>query len=196
MFGIEIGIGILKEFIAIISKAGDLLKLVANILTGICKELGIIQPETDEVELGDRAIQAEQEGIKPENYDTYQEYVKAINEFEIDPEKSKQILPEEKLAKALEIEAILLVANNKPEVVSFLELVANHKDYFTDIKCKELGKLLVTAAGDVINISDVVNGREKSFDKIDSAYDALAKIEKQIDPNITDAEADERAHKI
>ena len=44
------------------------LKMVVNSLVNVCKALGLIEEDTDPEELGDKAIQAEESGIKPENF--------------------------------------------------------------------------------------------------------------------------------
>ncbi len=41
--------------------------------------------------MGDKAIQAEEHGIKPEDFSTYSEYVKSVEDFETDSERSKEI---------------------------------------------------------------------------------------------------------
>ncbi len=49
-------------------------------------------------------MQAEEAGIKPENFETYQEYKATIDAFELDPEKSEKYKPEEKVAAGLGVE--------------------------------------------------------------------------------------------
>lgn len=198
MFGFIAGIvSAVSSIVTAIAKVAPLLSAVANVIMGICKALGLCKPEEKVEDLGDKAIQAGDEGIKPENYSNYQDYVKAVQDFEVDPEKSKRITPEEKLAKALEVQANLL-AEKAPElgVMDYLSLIANHTDYFTPDKTTELGKLLLTESGAVTNVAGVLNGTEKNPDKIGAAYETLAKVEKQVDPTISDNEALKRAMNI
>ena len=193
----DIVVGGIESFISTISKVGEILQVVANMLTSICRELGLLPPEIQEEELGDCAIQAEEEGITPDKFDTYQEYVQAIQDFDIDPEKSAEISPEEKLAKALEVEANLL-HHEKPEiaVTACLGLIAGHTDYFTPEKVEAIGKMLITTSNLVTNIANVVEKKEMNPDKISVAFETLADIEKQIEPGISDDEALTRAMKI
>lgn len=79
------------------------LKVVAAI-DAVCKVLGILETDESTEDLGDRAMQAEEAGIKPENFETYQEYKAAIDAFELDPEKSEKYTPEEKVAAGLGVE--------------------------------------------------------------------------------------------
>ena len=79
------------------------LKVVAAI-DAVCKVLGILDADENTEDLGDRAMQAEEEGIKPENFETYKEYKATIDAFELDPEKSEKYKPEEKVAAGLGVE--------------------------------------------------------------------------------------------
>lgn len=195
MFGFLVSA--VSSIVTAIKAIVPVLKAVANVVMSICQTLGLIKPEEKVEDLGDKAIQAGDEGIKPENYANYQDYVKAVQDFQIDPEKSKRISPEEKMAKALEVQANLL-AEKAPElgVEDYLNLIANHMDYFTPERSTELGKLLLTESGAVVNVAEVMNGTEKNPDKIGEAYETLAKVEKQVDPTISDNEALKRAMQI
>ncbi len=195
MFGFLVSA--VSSIVTAIKAIVPVLKAVANVVMSICQTLGLIKPEEKVEDLGDKAIQAGDEGIKPENYANYQDYVKAVQDFQIDPEKSKRISPEEKMAKALEVQANLL-AEKAPElgVEDYLNLIANHMDYFTPERSTELGKLLLTESGAVVNVAEVLNGTEKNPDKIGEAYETLAKVEKQVDPTISDNEALKRAMQI
>ena len=198
MFGFIAGIvSAVSSIVTTIKAIVPVLKAVANVVMNICQTLGLIKPEEKVEDLGDKAIQAGDEGIKPENYANYQDYVKAVQDFQVDPEKSKHITPEEKMAKALEVQANLLV-EKAPElgVMDYLSLIANHTDYFTPDKTTELGKLLLSESGAVTNVAEVLNGTEKNPDKIGAAYETLAKVEKQVDPTISDNEALKRAMQI
>lgn len=198
MFGFIAGIvSAVSSIVTAIKAIVPVLKAVANVVMNICQTLGLIKPEEKVEDLGDKAIQAGDEGIKPENYANYQDYVKAVQDFQVDPEKSKHITPEEKMAKALEVQANLLV-EKAPElgVMDYLSLIANHTDYFTPDKTTELGKLLLSESGAVTNVAEVLNGTEKNPDKIGAAYETLAKVEKQVDPTISDNEALKRAMQI
>lgn len=75
----------------------ELLVLIPMI-TGALKALGIDESEEAEV-IGDKMLQAEEEGITPDRFDNYEDYSKAIENFELDPEKSTKYTNREKLDK-------------------------------------------------------------------------------------------------
>ena len=111
---------VIKTIKTFLSLAVECAKIVGNVLTEIAKALGLIKPDENAIELGDKAIQAEAEGIVSEKFETYQEYLQAVRDFEIDPEKSMQISETDKLAKGAEL--ITLCADEKFKGVNVLGL--------------------------------------------------------------------------
>ena len=85
---------VVVKAIAIADIAIKTLKVVGNALVKLGKTLGLIKPEAKVEDLGDKAIQSE---YKPEDYNSYAEYVKAVEDYKLDPEKSKNISEEEKI---------------------------------------------------------------------------------------------------
>lgn len=78
-------------------KFWETVREVVNLL----KDLGIIETNEKPEEIGDRCKQAEEAGIDRTKFDTFEEYEKAIRDFKLDPENSKNIPIEEKLKYAL-----------------------------------------------------------------------------------------------
>ena len=108
MLGIILGAvaGIVATAVSVtktITVVGTALKTLGDALIGIAKTLGLISPEEKVEDLGDKAIQAEEQGINPEDFTTYAEYVKSVENFEVDSEKSKEISEDEKSLKGIEL---------------------------------------------------------------------------------------------
>lgn len=94
MFGLIVGVLKVAALVATVVDAG----------VSICRHLGILKPETKTEDLGDRAMQAREAGIRAEDYDgRFDEYKEKIENFEIDPEKSKTYSPADKIQAAGEI---------------------------------------------------------------------------------------------
>ena len=70
---------------------------VVSIAETLMHVLGILKPEEKLDEMGDRALQAVEKGIVPEKFEKYEEYVNAIRNFELDPEKSRSVEREVKV---------------------------------------------------------------------------------------------------
>lgn len=122
--------------------AAEGLTAIGNALTAIGKALGLIRPETQVENLGDQALQAEEAGITPDAFDAYEDYVKAVESFQLDPEKSKQFTPEEKVKKG---SSWPLVSQQKdfPKFLSRLSLSLAHWSTITLLSStKNLWKFL------------------------------------------------------
>lgn len=168
----------------------DVLKLVGKVFLAIGQALGIIPPEKEMEEVGDQALQAEESGIKPENFKSYEEYKKAVESYKTDPEKSKQYSPEQKIQKAIEFEAAALLSKypNLPVEDIFTTVVQNYK-YFTPERVASLGPIIKDNVEFLGDVAHYMQGKEKNLDKIDSTVDILTQIEKKLNPTISDADA-------
>ena len=186
----SVGTALVKS-LAIIGMAIQGLKVIGNVLIGIAKALGIVKPATDVQELGDKALQAEEAGMKHENYASFAEYVKAVDNFTLDPEKSKLTTEEEKLGKGIELGCGVMV-EKFPElpIKEFSEFMGKNPEYFKD--ADKIAALFDLAAKDGKTFTEVVGymtGKEKQYEKIHSAVSALTKIEKIANPDISDRDA-------
>ena len=98
------GVLSLAKVLPILPPQVEAFLLAVKVIDIVCKALGILDADENTEDLGDRAMQAEEAGIKPENFETYQEYKATIDAFELDPEKSEKYKPEEKVAAGLGVE--------------------------------------------------------------------------------------------
>ena len=181
MLGIlEIGSLVATMLPKIIEIAGKNLLLVASIITGILKGLGIIDSGETPEDLGDKAIQAEESGIKPEDFDSYEEYVKAVQAFETDPEKSAQITENQKIEKGMEITTKVAVERfGDSFIVEFAPLLAAYPlffkgqepYYFYTEKFKETPELLA-------DMARFLKGNEADATKAEKTLETIFDIEK------------------
>ena len=166
------------------------LKALGNALMGIAKAVGLIQPETKVEDLGDKALQAEQEGISPEQFNNYGEYVKAVEGFKTNPEKSKLLTEEEKVNKGIELTTGVTVERFEGfPIDKFFMYAGNNPEYFTEAKMKELGKLMEVDGKYVSDVLNYMNGTEKNDFALEKIMDTLIDIEKKVNPNISDDDA-------
>ena len=176
--------------LAVVGLAVNGLKALGNALMGIAKAVGLIQPEMNVEDLGDKALQAEEEGIKPENFNSYAEYVKAVEGFKVDPEKSKQLTEEEKVKKGIELTTGVTVERFEGfPIEEFFTYAGKNPEYFTEAKMKELGKLMEVDGKYVSDVLNYMNGTEKNDFSLGKTIDTLTKIEKKVNPNISDDDA-------
>ena len=161
---------------------GALGKVVAA-LDIIGKILGVQEPDEDTDDIGDRAIQAQEAGISPENYATYQEYSAAIKSFELDPKRSAEISDLDKKLAGIATQAWAYEEKFGVDGVGLLTKTVESPDYFT-------GDRLASFLDKVENISDVVqylDGKLSSNER--NAVEAkLVEAEKTINPEKTNAD--------
>lgn len=198
MFGILLSIA--STVVGALSSLGlaiEGLKLVGNLLMGIAKALGIIKPETEVDELGDKALQAEEEGIRPENFETYEDYVKAIEGFKVDPEKSELYTEEEKINKGIEVTSTL-TAEKYPDldVESLAIAIADSPEFFNSKVVEKLGDMLKNGTDSIDNILRYIDGSEKNIGRIDTAIDDLKNIYKSANPEVSDNMAEDMAIRL
>lgn len=200
MFGFIVGaVGALvsaavtvSKALAVVGLAVQGLKVIGNAITSIAKALGIIKPERDVEEIGDRALQAEEKGMTPDKYASYEAWIKAIDEDDwgYDPEKNKNMDSEKKILKGVEVSAAVTM-EKFPDlpIQDFFTVSANNQDFFSVDRMSEIGKL---ASNDVESFGKIVNyvtGSTTDHAKINDAQDILMDIEKSIEPGISDDSA-------
>lgn len=100
-------------------------------IIGILKDLGIIETNEKPEEIGDKCKQAEEAGIDRTKFDKFEEYEKAIREFKLDPEKSKNISIEEKLQYAMGFYSMMFEEKYKiafEDIVKFSKYLIKFND--------------------------------------------------------------------
>lgn len=166
------------------------LKVVVKALVSLCKALGLIEEDKEPEELGDKAIQYEEAtGKKPEDFDSYEEYLKEVEEFEVDPERSKQISEEAKQLKAAEISTAVLMEkfpDLKPET---LETILTTKNLSPEKMAAYIGTMKDGTPETLTNIAGVLTNSEKNPDKREAGLYAMLSAEKAMDPTIDDKQA-------
>ena len=172
--------------LAVVGLAVQGLRVIGNVLTSLGKALGLIKPETKVEDLGDKAIQSE---YNPENFDSYADYVKAVEAYDLDPEKSKLTTEEEKIKKGMELAAGVTIEKYQDfPIEEFCVAVGQNPEFFTEAKMGEIAKLMEADGQYITSILNYVNGSEKDSNKIQAAVDTLLGVEKSVNPVISDKE--------
>lgn len=156
----------------------------AQILSGILKGLGLINPDEEVTDLGDKALQAADDGITPEKYNTYEEYLKAIEDFDLDPEKSKEIDEGKKLEKGVEVITATLVERYGDVMGDFLLLIGKNQPYFME----RMPFITTVVRDSIANFGDIVRyiqGTETDTKKSNDTLRVLYDIEKKVNPEAT-----------
>lgn len=168
------------------------IQAISMAVQALCKVLGIGQDEQVE-DLGNRAIQAEEAGISPEAYDRYSDYLEAIKNFKVNPERTKDIDPETKALKGLELYVVALQEKYPDlQIANLIAHAATNPEYFKDKeRLEQLGKVISEDPSKIDDLNQFFNGEVLADDKYFEVRDVLADVEKQAFPNKTTVEIDE-----
>lgn len=173
--------------LAVVGMAVEGLKVIGGALLNLAKSLGLIKPQMQVDELGDRAIQS---NYDPEDYNTYDDYVKAVEQFELDPEKSKTISEEEKIKKGTELAAGLMIEKyNDCPMEKFCVEIGNRPDFFSEGIIKGVGNLIASDKNMISDITGFLDGTLKNDDKLEDISGKLADIYKAENPGISEGDA-------
>jgi hypothetical protein len=142
-----------------VKTGGGLLGALGGMAGNLLKGLGIFGSDDPDVpEWGDRAMQAEEQKIFPDQFENFDDYMEKLRNFDLDPEKSKESNVEEKTFKGLEVSGRALEDKfNSPEgsMSNVFLLAGSNPDYFTS----ERFRSLLESGINISEISDYFCGR-------------------------------------
>lgn len=143
---------------AALSAGGSLLGTVGNVASNLMHGLGLFKKNETLPDMGDRALQAEAQDIKPQHFDNFSQYIDKLRNFELDPEKSKVITQDQKTFKGLEVAGRALEDKyNAPEggMANVWALAAQSPEFFTS----ERFESILGSGMDITIIADYFDGK-------------------------------------
>jgi len=165
------------------------LTVVAQTIIVLCKELGLIEDKSIEVdELGEKALAAEEQGIKPEQFETYEQYVKEIEKFEVTFEKAAYWNQEDKVKKGTIVATGLLLEKFGPIVNDLLVEINKRPEYFTTDRMKVYLDLASNQDLDINEVAQYLDGEMKGLGEKKAVNEKMLEIESKIHPTMTLAE--------
>lgn len=177
---------------AIVKIVGVQLEKFSRAMEAFFKELGLIEPEEKMEELGDKALQAEQDELEPiklEDFDSHEKYLAAVREYEIDAEKSALIPQDDKLHKALEILLGMSIEQYGQMMSEFGQIVVNNPEFYSkEGRLAEFASLMRSDPKTFEEIVNYIENKNMSTEKNDAAFDKLVEMEKKNSPEATDIE--------
>ena len=158
----------------------------AEALVAIGKVLGLIPKHEEAENLGNKIIQAEEENIKIGNFDTYEDYMDAIDDFEIDAENCKDIDINEKLAKTVEF-VVAALREKYPEagfdkLFEVIVLSDENRDFFTAERFVELAEVMEEQPQVIEGVTKLLSGEDMCHEEYVYIMDILMNIEKKLSP--------------
>jgi hypothetical protein len=134
---------VLPKLGPLLAQGLEALKVVAQIVDTIALFFGIFKGEETTENVGDRAIQAAEQGITPERFDDFAQYMDALREFKLDDDKSQKIPVEQKIVAGFALAGRGLDDKfNTPEgtMGNMIPLIAANPLYFSAEKLTQFLK--------------------------------------------------------
>jgi hypothetical protein len=165
--------------------------VVASAVIDVCKQLGLIEDKSLEpAELGEKALAAEEEkGIVPEKFERYVDYVKEIENFNVDESKVDKWSKEEKEQKGFELGTGLLVEKYGTSIADVMMEMAKRPDFFTADRAKLYMEKTASNDIDMQEISKFLDGKLKNVDVMTKINEQMIHIESEMNPNNSQLEA-------
>ncbi len=150
-----------------VSVGGSLLGGLGTMASNLVKGFGFFRDEDPPTpEWGDRAMQAEEQNIHPDQFENFDDYLDSLRNFDLDPEKSKESTVDQKTFKGLEVAGRTLEHKfGAPEgsMANVFVLAGANPDYFTS----ERFQMLLGSGMDITSIADYFEGRLGGAESLD-----------------------------
>ena len=181
---------IIKPFLGL--EIGNILiviQVIATVIGRIADMLGVKEKEDSTEEIGMKAEEAEKKDIKPENFDSYQEYINYIRqEIEIDKKKLNNLSDEEKVKYGTVGTAILVKGIEEKEKFEIpAEFVVEIGKQ--DMSMEETRQYIKEFKEQNLELKDFTNYRKGTIDNVKTIREVGHAIEsaiKELNPDMSD----------
>lgn len=170
------------------------IKIIGGIIGVIAEALGLKKPEEKPEEIGIKAEEAANNGIKPENFDSYSEYISYLREnIKVDKEKIDNLSDEERLKYTAVGSSILVKGIEEKEKIEipaeFVLEIAKQK-----LQAEEVREYMKNFKESGLQLSDFTKYLKGTLDS--NAYEKVGKtIEnaiKTLNPQMSDQDIDNK----
>ena len=187
------------EILEIIQTVGAVLKIIetviqvlAPVIQKIGQALGLIDEGEKSEDLGGRALNAEDAGIRPEDFGSFEEYLQEVKKFP--PENDKPL--EERMKKGAELVMGVLAEKCPGLETEVFAALKELPELTTENWGSGLGALLKSGELNPTAVSDFLLKRSMSDNERYKVMDSFIGIEKKNNPSISDSEAMEKISKV
>jgi len=148
-----------KALSAVVDVGGGILGSLGGMAGSLLRGIGLFRADDPPIEgWGDRAMQAEEQNIFPDQFENFSDYMDNLRNFDTDPEKTKESTFEQKTFKGLEVAGRALEYKyDAPEgsMANVFVLGAANPQYFTS----ERFQTLLGSGMDINDIADYFQGK-------------------------------------
>lgn len=152
---------------------------LAKNMEAFFKEIGVLDTDTNK-----------DHDIRPENFETYEEYRAAVDAVDVSEERAAKIMDDERGMQAFRLLAEAAITRlGSPLTQNLMLAVLHHEDFFQNGKLEALGKVLGSNLEAVEAVAGYINGKAQSTEQSDLAFDRLLAGEKYANPTLSAEDA-------
>ena len=167
----------------VLSKINPIIAVVSRVAEGIGFIHNILKKDETVEDIGDRCLQAEDQGIKLDTYDTHAEYVDDIRDIELDPEKTESFTFSDKFLAGLGVIGSGIEEKfglSSGDSGNLFNMVASSPEHFTT----ERLDTILNKGIDLESVVDYLN-KDLNAGKAEIVENQLIEVEKEINPEIS-----------
>ena len=172
---------VLPKIVPLLEKGMEILRMVENIANTVSKAMDIFNENDTAEYIGDRAIQAAEGVITPDQFENHSDYMNALRNFDLNPEKSKDLTAAQMIVSGLAVAGRGLDEKfGSPEgtMGNLWWLAAAKPDYFV---ADRLTQFLKTGQ-DILSIVEYFAGKLGGGESLE-VEDKLVELDKNMNPD-------------
>ena len=172
---------VLPRLAPLLEKGMDILRMVEKIADTVSHAMGIFTGTDTTGDVGDRALQASDEGITPDQFENHADYMNALRHIDLDPDKSAKLTDAQKIVSGLAVAGRGLDDKfGSPEgtMGNLFWLAAANPEYFNADKLTQYLK----TGQDIMSIVDYFDGKLGGGESLE-VEDGLVQLDKNINPD-------------
>jgi len=172
---------VLPRLAPLLEKGMDILRMVEKIADTVSHAMGIFTGTDTTGDVGDRALQASDKGITPDQFENHADYMNALRHVDLDPDKSAKLTDVQKVISGLAVAGHGLDDKfGSPEgtMGNLFWLAAANPEYFNADKLTQYLK----TGQDIMSIVDYFDGKLGGGESLE-VEDGLVQLDKSINPD-------------
>jgi hypothetical protein len=170
-----------EKFSTLVNVGKVALGTVGNMAGDLLQGLGLFGKHETPENVGDRALQADAQGIFPDKFEDFDGYMESIRSFDLDPQKSEESTTDQKIFKGLEVAGRALEEKfNAPtgSMANVWVLAGANPEYFTSDRFQSI----LESGIDVPSIVDYFEGTLGGGESLD-IEDQLVLVDQRANPD-------------
>lgn len=173
--GISAGLKSFKEISDIINKSvstiflsltGETSIIIEKIIKNTAVKLNLVEENVNLEELGNKVLQASENGIKRYKFENFEDYKKKVNLFEVDEEKSQILGKNQKRLAAISFIIEEITYKYELNFIEFIKIILKNPVFYNTDRTVAYIKEFSKAKEDISKLKDYLEGSLNEVKKI------------------------------